>query len=154
MGIPRASFSELNSPIDVPILLMPGGLLVVNFCLVIGAGALFYMIFTTAGKSFEVWRRSVHDTTLNLLYTKIERYKRRRAIAFNSALVKPLAEVSAAIVLWLTVAEFHRALLLVVTIIWLLATYSLIKLVRNPNARRHPELVIENQTLRLDRPGS
>ena len=84
---------------------------------------------TTAARSMHVWRRSVHDTTLNLLYTKIDRDKRRSTIAANTAVVKPLSEVSASLVLLFGAIQFHGVVLLGATGLWLLATLVLLRLI-------------------------
>ncbi len=73
--------------------MMPVSLTILAAIIVFSTGAFFLLVILTLAKSLEIWRRSVHDTTLNLLYTNIERENRRTAIAVNSAVVKPMAEV-------------------------------------------------------------
>lgn len=114
--------------IAFPILVMPTAFLLLNFLFVVGSGILFLFVIMTCARSVETWRRSVHDTTINLLYTKIERSKRRRAIAINSAIVKPLAEVFASTVLFIGSVVAHKSLILVSTAVWLFATISLLRL--------------------------
>lgn len=114
--------------IAFPILVMPIAFLMLNFLFVVGSGIFFLFMVMTFARSVETWRRSVHDTTINLLYTKIERSKRRRAIAINSAIVKPLAEVFASFVLFLGSVFAHKSLILVATGVWLFATISLLRL--------------------------
>lgn len=116
--------------IAVPLLVMPASLLFFNTLFVFGAGVLFLAAIATMAKLMEVWRRSVHDTTLGFLYTKIERRKRRSTIAFNSGVVKPLSEVSASLLLLLGTATFHQYVLISLTALWLLSTLSLVRLIR------------------------
>lgn len=113
----------------VPILAMPVTLIILGALVLSSSAVLFLLIIVTMAKSLEIWRRSVHDTTLNLLYTKIERNKRRSAIAINSALVKPLAEVGASLVLLLGSVVWHQSFLMFGLGVWILATISLLRLV-------------------------
>ena len=121
--------------IGFSILVMPVSLLFFNSLFVLGSGVMFLMVVTTFAKGMEGWRRSVHDTTLGYLYTKIKREKRRRTIAFNSGLVKPLSEVSIALVLLFGSDATHKIALMAMTGLWLLATFFLIKLIRRTNRR-------------------
>ena len=115
--------------IAFPLLVMPVALLALNTLFVFGTGIMFLAVVTTAARSMHVWRRSVHDTTLNLLYTKIDRDKRRSTIAANTAVVKPLSEVSASLVLLFGAIQFHGVVLLGATGLWLLATLVLLRLI-------------------------
>ncbi len=121
----------------IPILLMPVALMLINLVLVIGGGALLLVALTTAAKSLEIWRRSVHDTTLNMLYTSIKRSKRRGVIARNSAVIKPLSEVFASIILLYGSSFFHRSFLLGMTVVWFYSALALIRLLRRPAAVPH-----------------
>lgn len=122
--------------IGFSILVMPVSLLVINTLFVLGSGVVFLVVVSTAAKVMEVWRRSVHDTTLGYLYTKIKREKRRRTIAVNSALVKPLSEVSIALVLLFGSGTTHRLVLLGATVTWLVATFALLRLVQKTQRRK------------------
>ena len=115
--------------ISVPLLLMPILLIGVAFSLVAGASLVVVFAAATFGKSLDAWRRSVHDTTLNLLYTKIKREERRGTISLNSGVIKPLAEVAASAVIFFGAATIYRPLFFVVLIIWILAGVQLIRLV-------------------------
>ena len=115
--------------LKLPILLMPFVLLFLSLSLTIGIGVFAGLVVATMGKSLEVWRRSVHDTTLNKLYTKIRRQQRRSVIAFNSAFVKPLSEVSAAVIIYFAAAAIYRPFMLVVIVVWIVAGIRLIQLV-------------------------
>jgi hypothetical protein len=112
----------------IPILVMPLTLLILSVMLILGTGAFFLLVVVTLAKSLEIWRRSVHDTTLHHLYTNIERKKRRSAIAFNSAVVKPLAEVGASVALLFGTAAWHTSVGLVALGVWLVATAALLRL--------------------------
>ncbi|MDA8562929.1 hypothetical protein N9L06_00595 [Mariniblastus sp.] len=136
-----ASYLLKRRNIGFSILVMPVALLFFNSLFVLGSSALFLIVITTLAKAMEVWRRSVHDTTLGYLYTKIKREKRRRTIAFNSGLVKPLAEVSIALVLVFGSDTTHRVTLLTMTGLWLLATLFLIRLIRQTNRRKRRKLL-------------
>ena len=136
-----ASWLLKRRNIGFSILVMPVSLLLFNSLFVMGSGVMFLVIVTTCAKAMEVWRRSVHDTTLGYLYTKIKREQRRRTIAFNSALVKPMAEVSVALVLLFGSDATHRITLLAMTGLWLLATFFLVRLVAETNRRRRRKLL-------------
>jgi ATP/ADP translocase len=122
--------------IGLSILVMPVSLLAFNTLFVLGSGVLFLVVVSTLAKMMEVWRRSVHDTALGYLYTKIKREKRRRAIAWNSGLVKPLAEVSVSLVLLFGSGTTHRLTLLAATALWLTSTFALLRLIRKTQRRK------------------
>ena len=117
--------------VSLPILLMPVLLVGVAFSFVAGAGLLIVFAAATFGKSLEAWRRSVHDTTINVLYTKIERGKRRGTISLNNGVIKPLAEVVASSVILFGAATVYRPLFFVVLAIWILAASQLVRLARS-----------------------
>lgn len=125
----RRSFS-------IPILVMPVSLLMLTMAFVLVSGGLVMLATLTLARSMEVWRRSVHDTTLNLLYTRIPRSQRRSTIAFNTAAVKPLSEVGASLVLWLCSPVVQRSVLLMGTGVWLLATINLLRLISKTRSRK------------------
>jgi ATP/ADP translocase len=115
--------------LSLPILLMPLVLVGVAFSFAVGIGLFAALLATTVGKSVEVWRRSVHDTTLNLLYTRIPRGERRSTISLNNGFIKPVAEVIASSVIFLGAAAVYRPLFLIALVIWILAAVRLIRLV-------------------------
>ena len=121
----------------VPILVMPVTLSFLAVFLLAGSAALFTLVVVTMAKSLEIWRRSVHDTTLNLLYTHIARENRRTAIAINSAVVKPLAEVSASLVLLLGSTAWHKSFVVLGLGAWTLATIALLRLVSKTRRRKN-----------------
>jgi len=118
--------------LSLPILLIPVLLVGVALSLIFGASLLVVFSAATFGKSLEAWRRSVHDTTLNLLYTKIKRDKRRSTISLSNGVIKPLSEVVASSVILFGAATIYRPLFFVVLIIWILAAGRLIRLVGTP----------------------
>ena len=77
----------------------------------------------------DVWRRSTDSTAVHLLYTNIERKRRRGLIGRNHALIKPLAEILASIILLPAVLVFENSVLILATLVWLLATLKLIGVV-------------------------
>ena len=115
--------------IALPILLMPILLLGVALSFVVGASLVIVFSAATFGKSLDAWRRSVHDTTLNLLYTKIKRDERRGTISLNNGVIKPLSEVVASSVILFGAAAIYRPLFFAVLMIWILAAVQLIRLV-------------------------
>ena len=135
-----ASWLLSRRNLGLSILVMPVALLGFNALFVFGSGMLFLIIVTTFAKATEVWRRSVHDTALGYLYTKIKREKRRRAIALNSGLVKPLAEVSVSLMLLLGSGFLHRLVLLIATGLWLVSTFALLELVRKTRRRKQIQI--------------
>jgi len=123
--------------IAIPVLLMPIAFVIVNSIYLFADSTILLFAVMTLAKSFEAWRRSVHDTTLNLLYTNIERQKRRRAIAFNKALVKPLSEVFASVILILGAGLWSESLALTIAGVWLYATCRLLQLLRKTKKQTH-----------------
>lgn len=123
--------------IVIPVLLMPIAFVILNSIYLFTDSTVLLFGIMTLAKSFEVWRRSVHDTTLNLLYTNIEREKRRRAIAFNKALVKPLSEVVASLILIVGAGLWSESLALSIAGIWLYATCRLLQLIRQTRKSTH-----------------
>ncbi len=120
----------------VPILVMPVTLSLLAVFLLTSSTALFAVVVVTMAKSLEIWRRSVHDTTLNLLYTHIARKNRRTAIAINSAVVKPLAEVGASLVLLLGPTYWHQSSVILGLGVWIVATIALLRLVSKTRRRK------------------
>lgn len=112
-----------------PILLMPVVLMVLAVVALFSVGAFLTLTLVTVAKSLEIWRRSVHDTTLNLLYTNIERANRRTAIAVNSAAIKPLSEVGASLVLLLGTAVWYKSVVGLGLVVWMLSAIELLRLV-------------------------
>ena len=115
--------------LSLPLLLMPVLFIGVAFSFVAGASLIVVFSAATFGKSLEAWRRSVHDTTLNLLYTKIKRDDRRGTISLNNGVIKPLSEVVASSVILFGAAAIYRPLFFVVLFFWILAAGRLIRLV-------------------------
>ena len=130
----------------VPILVMPVTLSILALIAVFSVGAFFLLVLLTLAKSLEVWRRSVHDTTLNLLYTKIESHNRRTAIAVNSAVVKPLAEVGASLVLLFGTSAWHKSFAALGLGVWIVATIALLRLVLRTKVGSEPRLGTERTT--------
>lgn len=116
--------------VSLPILLMPISLLFVSVAIICSPVVIAVLVFATLGKSLDAWRRSVQDTTLNFLYTRIRRGQRRFAISFNSGLVKPLSEVAAASAIFFGGTLVYRPILMVALMVWTLAAWKLIRLVK------------------------
>jgi hypothetical protein len=129
----------------VPILFMPVGLTILGIAIVFTAGTVFLVIGLTLAKSFEIWRRSVHDTTLNLLYTHIERKKRRNAIAINGAIVKPLAEVGASLVLLFGTAAWQKSVVALGLAVWIVATIALLRLLARTRKLDESQREVQSQ---------
>ncbi len=117
--------------LTVPVILMPAMLLFVSVSIFLSPSVVIVLVFATIGKSLDAWRRSVHDTTLNFLYTRIRRGQRRFAISLNSGLIKPLAEVAAASVIFLGTPVAYRSVLAAVLLLWVFAGYRLVRLVKS-----------------------
>ncbi len=120
--------------IGVPLLVMPTAFVVLNLLYFAGSGILFLFVLTTIAKSLEVWRRSVHDTTLGLLYTHLRREQRRGAIAFNTAVIKPLSEVGASLILLLGTGLVYKSAALLATLLWIAAVLALLVMIRRTAA--------------------
>ena len=119
--------------LSLPILLMPVLLIAVAFSFVAGASLVVVFAAATFGKSLDAWRRSVHDTTLNLLYTKIQREERRGTISLSNGVIKPLSEVVASSVILFGAAAIYRPMFFVILVVWIVAAVRLIRLVGASN---------------------
>ena len=113
----------------VPILVLPIALLLLNTLLVVGVGVTFLFVVSTISKSMDIWRRSTDSTAVHLLYTNIERKRRRGLIGRNHALIKPIAEIVASIILLPALLVFENTVLILATVLWLFATMKLIGVV-------------------------
>ena len=111
----------------IPLLTMPVSFVVFGTILVAASSTLLVFVTVTVARSFESWRRSVHDTTLSLIYTQLPRRERRGAISANVATLKPLAEVSAGLALLFGAPAIQRPIVLSAALLWLLATTILLQ---------------------------
>ena len=118
----------------IHILVLPAMLLLLNLLFVTGGGIglsvafLFYV--ATSAKAMDTWRRSTHDTAVHLLYTSVEKKKRRGMIGRNQGLVKPTAEIAAGIVLVTCSFWIQQVVLIVASVAWLFTTLVIIGIVR------------------------
>ena len=124
--------------VALPILLLPVLLLVLNVMFITGGGIglsvafLFYV--ATFAKATDTWRRSTHDTAIHLLYTSVEIRKRRGLIGHNHGLVKPGAEIAAGVILVSSTVWIQHAVLVTASIIWLIATFALVGIMKSRRA--------------------
>ena len=109
----------------IPLLLMPICVSLFAGLFFFGAAPLVLLSATTGAKAMDSWRRSIYDTSVNLLYTKIKRDRRRDVISINSAIVKPISEVAAASAIYFGSLQFHRPLLMFSIVIWIIAASNL-----------------------------
>ena len=77
----------------------------------------------------DIWRRSTDSTAVHLLYTNIERKRRRGLIGRNHALIKPMGEIAASIILLPAVLLLENSVLILATLVWLFATLKVIGVV-------------------------
>jgi hypothetical protein len=138
-----------GSRLGIPILVMPVSLTILTAIIVFSTGAFFLLVILTLAKSLEIWRRSVHDTTLNLLYTNIERESRRTAIAVNSAVVKPMAEVGASICLLFGAAFWDKSVVVLGLSVWMVATIALMRLLAQRRRKLAAISIDQSQSLPL-----
>ena len=87
----------------------------------------------------DIWRRSTDSTAVHLLYTNIERKRRRGLIGRNHALIKPIAEIAASLILLPALLAFENSVLILATLVWLLATLKLIGVVVVIRMRKEEE---------------
>lgn len=127
-----------NRNFHTPLMFMPIGVSLFATVFFFGAAPLVLLIATTGAKAMDSWRRSIHDTSINLLYTRIMRGNRRRAISINNGLIKPISEVAAAIVIYVGALQIHRPLLVIVTIVWLFSAIKLCRLIRANKKQMKP----------------
>jgi hypothetical protein len=114
----------------VPILVLPITLLFLNLLFIVGVGVTFLFVVSTISKSMDIWRRSTDSTAVHLLYTNIERKRRRGLIGRNHALIKPLAEIAASVILLPAILALENSVLIVATLVWLYATLKVIGVVK------------------------
>lgn len=119
-----------NNRLGFAILLMPLAIFVCSIALLLNAGSIVLLVALTLARLFESWRRSVNDTTLNLLYTNIDRAKRRSAIVFNVAFLKPAAEVFASSFLILGSLWVAETIIWAAFVVWIVAGILLLNLVK------------------------
>ena len=126
-----------DKSVIVPIMVLPVVLFLLAVMFVsggaVGFGVAFIFYITTSAKAMDSWRRSTHDTAIHLLYTSIERTKRRGLIGRNHGLVKPVAEILAGVVLVVSTVWFQNIALIAAALVWVYATLAIIGIV---NARR------------------
>ncbi len=142
-----------NKSVVVPILVLPTMLLLLNVVFVsggsigFGMAALFYI--STFAKGMDTWRRSTHDTAIHLLYTSVEKRKRRGLIGHNHGLVKPGGEIVAGIVLVTCSIWVQHAVLIVASLVWLFATLVLIGIIktRSLTARMKNRLILKGMAV-------
>ncbi len=115
--------------VTATILVLPSALLFLNLLFIVSMGVTFLFVVSTISKSMDIWRRSTDSTAVHLLYTNIERKRRRGLIGRNHALVKPIAEIAASIVLLPAMLALENGILILATLIWLYATLKLIGVV-------------------------
>lgn len=138
-----------DKSVVVPILVLPTMLLLLNTVFVTGGGiglsvALMFYISTTA-KAMDAWRRSTHDTAIHLLYTSVERRKRRGLIGHNQGLVKPSSEIAAGIVLVTCTLWVQNTVLLIASLIWLFATLVIIGIIKTRNRSSKVKNILEGK---------
>lgn len=123
-----------NKSVVVPILVLPAALLLLNVLFISGSGLgmslAFTFYITTGAKAMDAWRRSTHDTAIHLLYTSIEKRKRRGLIGHNHGLIKPGSEIAAGLVLVTSSVWFQQTALLAASVIWIFATLAITGLLR------------------------
>lgn len=128
-----------NKSVVFPILVLPTALLLLNVLFVSGVGLGVSMAFTfyitTSAKAMDAWRRSTHDTAIHLLYTSIEKRKRRGLIGHNHGLIKPGSEIAAGLVLVTSSVWFQQTALMTASFVWVAATLAITGLLKR---RRKP----------------
>lgn len=124
-----------------PILVLPTALLFLNTLFIVGAGVTFLFVVSTVAKSMDIWRRSTDSTAVHLLYTNIERKRRRGLIGRNHALIKPMGEIAASLILLPAALALENSVLIIATLVWLFATMKLIGVVVVIRTKREGEPV-------------
>ena len=123
-----------NKSVAINILVLPAMLLILNFLFIggegIGLSVAFLFYIATSAKAMDTWRRSTHDTAIHLLYTSVEKKKRRGMIGRNQGLVKPTAEIAAGIVLVTSPFWIQHIILIAASVAWLFTTLVIIGIVR------------------------
>lgn len=127
-----------NRNFSIPLLFMPIGVSLFATVFFFAAAPLVLLFATTGAKALDSWRRSIHDTSLNLLYTRIKRARRREVISINNGIVKPISEVAAASAIYFGALQFHRPLLVISIVVWLFAAKNLLSLTSSIKKTRSP----------------
>lgn len=135
----------------VPILVLPLALLFLNLLFIVGAGITFLFVVSTISKSMDIWRRSTDSTAVHLLYTNIERKRRRGLIGRNHALIKPIAEIAASLILLPAMLMLENSVLILASVLWLYATLKVIgvvKVIRKRKKKRKKQLKKEKKKMK------
>lgn len=83
------------------LLILPGLLFVVAVGLAFVATPVIALGLLTIAKGTDSWRRSVEDTGLIMLVSRVPKQLRTSLISLNAGVVKPIAEILAALIIWL-----------------------------------------------------
>lgn len=83
------------------LMLMPLVLLTLAGVLIFFHSPMVALVVLTASKGMDAWRRSVEDTGMIMLVSRVPKQIRTSLISLNAGIVKPAAEILAAVVIWL-----------------------------------------------------
>lgn len=75
------------------------------------------LVMLTAAKGCEVFKRSVQDPAMQVLFAPLEKTQRRQGIAFVNGMVKPSAEALAGLMLWQFVISLPEQGLVMTTLL-------------------------------------
>lgn len=112
------------------LLIMPLALIGLGLLLLALPSSLAAIVILTGAKGLDAWKRSVEDTGVIMLVSRVPKRVRTSLIALNTGIVKPAAEIQAAIVIWLLsflAGDWVIEIWLVGSILWSAWVYSAVR---------------------------
>lgn len=112
------------------LLIMPLALMLLGVLLLALPSSLAAIVILTGAKGLDAWKRSVEDTGVIMLISRVPKRVRTSLIALNTGIVKPAAEIQAAIVIWLLsflAGDWVIEIWLVGSLLWAAWAYSAVR---------------------------
>jgi ATP/ADP translocase len=113
------------------LVVFPASLLVTGTGILLASVEQILLWPVTLAKGCDIFKRSMNDPAIQVLYGPLESGSRRQAITFVAGIAKPLAEAVAAVLLlglsrWVTVRQLS-VLVVVLVLVWLMTSFQLWK---------------------------
>ncbi|HRX80356.1 MAG TPA: hypothetical protein P5307_14895, partial [Pirellulaceae bacterium] len=105
----------------------PAALLITGTGILVASVERILLWPVTLAKGCDIFKRSMNDPSIQILYGPLESGPRRQSITFVAGIAKPLAEAVAAVALlglsrWVTVRQLS-VLVIVLVFVWLVTSY-------------------------------
>ena len=137
---------------------LPAAILVGASLSVVAASPFFLFVALTLSKGTDLWRRSLFDPAIQLVYWPLEKTARRQAITFVAGMAKPFSEALAASAVVLFTLYFApqrlSVVVILVTLVWVVVCVRLASRFKRANANAQKgEQSRLNEPLELRDPG-